>query len=261
MESYLKCQLKKPTRYVFINIFLSFTIFIIFQHLTTPVFGKDVVYDVPNHVLMEQKKFVKFGLTTDNFRAYVDMIADETNTLIQKELSPQNCPRDSRGWGCFHAFKKLAELTILTASRTLQGKEVRSNLDKSFAQLYQDLDGGFTPINFLFPNLPLPSYWRRDRAQQKMSDFYVNIIEKRRSQNQEVCVIVVYILLEITKPSFQHEHDMIAALVDQQYKDGRNLSDREIAHIMIALLMAGQHTSSATSSWTLLHLADSPEVA
>ncbi|KAF8754120.1 cytochrome P450 [Rhizoctonia solani] len=197
-----------------------------YTHLTTPVFGKDVVYDVPNHVLMEQKKFVKFGLTTENFRAYVDMIVDETeNNMIRKELSLKTA----------HAIPR--------AGGASMRKEVRSNLDKSFAQLYQDLDGGFTPINFLFPNLPLPSYWRRDRAQQKMSDFYVNIIEKRKTQSQG------------------DEHDMIAALLNQNYKDGRALSDREVAHIMIALLMAGQHTSSATSSWALLHLADCPEVA
>ncbi|KAJ6613045.1 hypothetical protein B0H10DRAFT_1806341, partial [Mycena sp. CBHHK59/15] len=42
-----------------------------YTHLTTPVFGKDVVYDVPNEVFMQQKKFVKFGLSTENFRAYV----------------------------------------------------------------------------------------------------------------------------------------------------------------------------------------------
>lgn len=27
-----------------------------YTHLTTPVFGEGVVYDVPNHILMEQKK-------------------------------------------------------------------------------------------------------------------------------------------------------------------------------------------------------------
>ena len=27
-----------------------------YTHLTTPVFGTDVVYDCPNHKLMEQKK-------------------------------------------------------------------------------------------------------------------------------------------------------------------------------------------------------------
>lgn len=53
---------------------------------------------------------------------------------------------------------------------------------------------------------------------------------------------------------------MLASLMEQKYKDGRTPSDREIAHIMIAILMAGQHTSSATSSWTLLHLAARPDV-
>jgi sterol 14alpha-demethylase len=53
---------------------------------------------------------------------------------------------------------------------------------------------------------------------------------------------------------------MLAALMDQSYKDGRTLGDRELAHIMIALLMAGQHTSSATSSWALLHSAKRPDI-
>lgn len=58
----------------------------------------------------------------------------------------------------------------------------------------------------------------------------------------------------------QGDVDMLAALMDQKYKSGRTLSDREIAHIMIALLMAGQHTSSATSAWALLHAAARPDV-
>lgn len=53
---------------------------------------------------------------------------------------------------------------------------------------------------------------------------------------------------------------MIASLMDQKYRSGKVLQDHEIAHIMIALLMAGQHTSSATGSWLLLHLADNPDV-
>jgi sterol 14alpha-demethylase len=53
---------------------------------------------------------------------------------------------------------------------------------------------------------------------------------------------------------------MIAALMEQKYRDGRPLADHEIAHIMIALLMAGQHTSSTSGSWTLLHLAANPDV-
>ncbi len=53
---------------------------------------------------------------------------------------------------------------------------------------------------------------------------------------------------------------MIAALIKQTYRDGTPLKDHEIAHILIALLMAGQHTSSATGSWALLHIAENPDV-
>ncbi|KAF8639410.1 hypothetical protein AX17_001501 [Amanita inopinata Kibby_2008] len=215
-----------------------------YTHLTTPVFGKDVVYDVPNEKFMEQKKFVKVGLSTDNFRIYVGMIEEEVENYMRHDISFDLFQRnDINEWGHFDVSKVLAEITILTASRTLQGKEVRSGLDKSFSQLYNDLDGGFTPLNFLFPNLPLESYRKRDAAQQKMSQFYIDIIQKRREGGDD------------------YDHDMLAALMQQTYRNGTLLKDHEIAHIMIALLMAGQHTSSATGSWTLLHLAHNPEVA
>ena len=54
---------------------------------------------------------------------------------------------------------------------------------------------------------------------------------------------------------------MIAALMQQKYRSGRSLTDTEIAHMMIAILMGGQHTSSATSSWAFLHLGHRPDVA
>ncbi|KDQ19313.1 hypothetical protein BOTBODRAFT_27902 [Botryobasidium botryosum FD-172 SS1] len=215
-----------------------------YTHLTTPVFGKEVVYDVPNPVFMEQKRFVKCGLTIENFREYVGFIEDEVEEMLAKNESFVTYRSgDTTRWGSFHALRTLAELTICTASRTLQGREVRASLSgREFAEMYSDLDGGFTPINLMFPSLPLPSYRRRDRAQQAMSDFYVNILNKREAGDND------------------HDHDMLAALAEQRYKNGRKLSKREIAHIMIALLMAGQHTSSATSSWALLHLASRPDV-
>ncbi|KAG7530997.1 hypothetical protein FFLO_04668 [Filobasidium floriforme] len=208
-----------------------------YTHLTTPVFGKGVVYDCPNEMLMQQKRMVKFGLSTENFKSYVPLIKKEATDFMNNELKPV-----AGEWKQAHALHSMAELTILTASATLQGKEVRGKLDKTFARRYEALDGGFTPINFMFPNLPLPSYKKRDKAQREMSEFYQEIIRGRREGGAD------------------HDHDMIAALMSSAYRDGTPLSDSDIAHMMIALLMAGQHTSSATSSWTLLHLADRPDV-
>ena len=130
---------------------------------------------------MEQKKFVKVGLSQDNMRAYVGMIEDEVSQYLRKEPSFRVFQmNDVNEWGQFDALKVTQEMTILTATHTLQGKEVRSGMDATWAQLYTDLDGGFTPLNFLFPNLPLESYRKRDRAQKKMADFYVNIVRARK---------------------------------------------------------------------------------
>jgi len=215
-----------------------------YTHLTTPVFGKDVVFDLacPPAKFMEQKKFIKVGLTVDNFRTHVGMVEDEVEKFFKTD--PAFKAYHTGEWGSFDVTDTLAQITILTASRTLQGAEVRSKLDKTFASLYADLDGGFTPLNFMAPNLPLPSYRRRDRANAKLSEFYIDIIKKRRAT-----------------PADEHAPDMITALITQNYRNGVPLPDHEIAHILIALLMAGQHTSSASGSWALLHIASKPEIS
>lgn len=136
----------------------------------------------------------------------------------------------------------MAQITLFTASLFLQGKEVREKLDTTFAALYHDLDDGFQPINFMLLWFPLPQNRRRDRAQKKMTQLYTEIINARRSP-------------EAKKDS----EDMLWALMDSSYKDGLPMPDNEIAHMMIALLMAGQHNTSAASCWVMLHLAAQPE--
>nr|BAK20185.1 cytochrome P450 [Postia placenta] len=216
----------------------------VYGPLTTPVFGKDVVYDCPNEVLMEQKKFVKVSLTTDKFRDYIGMVDDEVTQFLSTDPAFRTYQMDDiNEWGSFSVYKTLAEMTILTAARTLQGKEIRENMTKGFAELYADLDHGLTPLHWMFSNLPLPSYRKRDVAHEKMSQFYQNILRNRRNNNVG-CV-----------------DDVMASLMNQTYRDGRPIPDHEIAHMMIALLMAGQHTSSSTTSWVLLHLADRPDIA
>ncbi|CAI2177480.1 10438_t:CDS:2 [Funneliformis geosporum] len=205
-----------------------------YKSLTVPVFGKGVVYDVHNSVLMEQKKFVKSGLSNENLRAYVPMIEMETKNYFSR----WNKTSDIQD-----IHKATAELIIMTASRCLLGDEVRSKLDESFAQIFHDLDGGFKPINFLFEDLPLQSNKLRDVAHVKMRHFFMNIMKDRREKG-------------VTDRT-----DIMQYLTTNcQYKNGRKLSDEESAHIMIAMLMAGQHTSSTTTAWALLYLAAQPNL-
>ena len=86
---------------------------------------------------MEQKKFVKYGLRNENFVKYVHQIEEEVLNFMNTDASFRIYGmNDINEWGRFHVFKTFAEITILTAARTLQGKEVRENMDKSFAQRY-----------------------------------------------------------------------------------------------------------------------------
>lgn len=209
----------------------------IYSPLTTPVFGKDVVYDCPNSKLMEQKKFVKFGLTTEALRSYVDMMVEETNAFTKEKWGDVKK-------GTFEVLPTMEELTIYTASRSLQGPEVRNRFDSSFAKLYHDLDMGFSPVNFMLPWAPLPHNRARDIAHNKMVDLYMSIIQDRKDNPEKA----------------KGTNDMITNLMGCNYKNGKPIPDLEIAHMMIALLMAGQHSSASTSSWILLRLSSRPEM-
>ncbi|KAI9201870.1 cytochrome P450 [Polychytrium aggregatum] len=205
-----------------------------YRKLTAPVFGREVVYDVPNPVFMEQKKFIKDSLTTAAFREYISIIAQETNDFLDS-WAPKS---DS-----FEIFPAMAELTIRTASHCLMGSDVRSKLHSEVAIHYKHLDEGFAPINVFFEWLPLPAYIRRDHANREMTKLFLDIMKDRRTNNKS------------------DNYDVLQNLMNSSYKDGKPLTDMEAARLMIALLMAGQHTSSTTTTWILLHLAQNPKIA
>ncbi|KAK4193430.1 cytochrome P450 [Podospora australis] len=208
----------------------------IYTVLTTPVFGKDVVYDCPNSKLMEQKKFMKIALTTEAFRSYVPIISDEVTSYFKR--TP-----DFKGQsGVVNICPKMAQITIFTASHALQGKDIRDQFDEKLADLYHDLDMGFSPINFMLHWAPLPWNNRRDHAQRTVAKIYMDTIKRRRA-NPET-----------------EAQDMMFHLMNSSYKNGVQVPDHEISHMMIALLMAGQHSSSSTSAWIMLRLASRPDI-
>src|SRR4051812_38215277 len=59
---------------------------------------------------------------------------------------------------------------------------------------------------------------------------------------------------------FQSDSDLIQALIEQSYRDGTPLPDNHIAHMLIAVLFGGQHTSATTSTWAILEMARKPEL-
>lgn len=183
---------------------------------------------------------MKFGLSQEALEAYVPLIEQEVEQYIKMSS------RFKGTSGTIDLGATMAEITIFTAGRTLQGDEVRAKLTSEFADLYHDLDLGFSPINFMLPWAPLPHNRKRDVAHARMREIYLDIINERRQQ----------VAAGINQG--HQAKDMIWHLMDCVYRDGTPIPDKEIAHMMITLLMAGQHSSSAISCWILLRLASEP---
>jgi sterol 14-demethylase len=129
----------------------------------------------------------------------------------------------------------LSDLIILTASRCLMGREVREHLFDRVADLFHDLDMGMQPISVIFPYLPIAAHRKRDSSRAELAKIFTKIIRARKASG---------------KP----EPDVLQAFIDARYKDGRVLSEDQITGMLIAVLFAGQHTSSITSTWTGLFL-------
>lgn len=208
----------------------------VYGPLTVPVFGKGVIYDVDNARLMDQKRLLKEGFTSSSLRAYVPQFVKETEHFIATSPAFRNSSS-----GFVDISSVFAEISLYTAAGSLQGAEVRASLDSTFGQLYRHLDDGFAPINFMLPWLPIPINIRRNRAQRAMAALYMDIITKRRATGNA-----------------DSSSDMLWAIMGAHYKDGTPLTDPEIANLMIALLMGGQHNTASSGTWIMLELAHQP---
>ncbi|KAI0876674.1 14-alpha sterol demethylase Cyp51A [Hypoxylon argillaceum] len=192
---------------------------------------------------MEQKRFVKFGLTPRVLEAYVPLIEREVLDYLAANFVGVR--------GKLNVATAMSEITLFTAARSLQGAEVRAKLTASFAGLYHDLDMGFQPINPIMPWAPLPQNRRRDAAHLKMQAVYMDLINDRRRAREA----------SKAAGSSGEEPDMISHLMTCTYKNGQVIPDKEIANMMITLLMGGQHSSSSASAWIIHRLASQPSIA
>lgn len=124
---------------------------------------------------MPQRKIIGKGLSKARFRQYVPMIEEETRQYFEHFWG------DS-GEACLH--KTFNEVTVLTSTCCLQGKEIREQVDE-FTKLYWIMDKSLDSLSFFFPTVPFPNQFNRDRARRRIDVIFKKIIAKRREQPAE----------------------------------------------------------------------------
>ena len=136
----------------------------------------------------------------------------------------------------------LSELIVLTASRCLLGREIRETLFSEVTTLVHDLDKGIVPLSVFFPYAPIEAHRKRDKARKELAAIFDKVIQGRRESGAV-------------------EPDVLQTFIDARYKDGSRLSNDQVLGMLIAVLFAGQHTSSITSTWTgLLSIANKERI-
>lgn len=198
-----------------------------------PTFGPGVVYDVNHKIRAEQFRMFGEALKTENLNKYLPLFKMETIDFFSKW----------KGSEVVDLCKELSQLTTLTASRTLLGREIREQLFAKVSDLLHDLDSGMVPISVFAPYLPIPCHRKRDESRLKLKAIFDRVIQQRRASQMQ-------------------EDDMLQHFINSQYlrcNEGRFLNDDEIGGLLIAALFAGQHTSSVTSTWTGYFLISHPD--
>lgn len=198
--------------------------------LMTPIFGKGIAYDAEPDIMDEQLAFFVPALRKQRMDTYAEQMRLETLRYVEQ-------------WGDEGEIDLLDmtnELTMYISSRCLLCVEFRDYLNAEFSQLYQDLELGVAPLAYYFPNAPVPAFIRRDKARKRMGELIGQIVADRKRTNS------------------QHE-DFLQTLMDARYKDGKPLSDDEIAGLLLAIVFAGHHTSAVLAAWTGIELLQHPQ--
>jgi sterol 14alpha-demethylase len=199
----------------------------------TPIFGKGVVFDATPE--RRKEMLHNSALRGDHMKGHAARIEKEVRRMIA----------DWGDSGEIDLLDFFSELTIYTSTACLIGVKFREEIDHRFGEYYHGLERGTDPLCYVDPYLPIESFQIRDAARKKLVGLVQEIMANRIAN----------------PPASKADRDMLDVLVTVKDDDGKlRFSADEITGMFISLMFAGHHTSSGTSSWTMIELIRHPDV-
>ncbi|KAL6841655.1 hypothetical protein ACP4OV_028594 [Aristida adscensionis] len=190
---------------------------------TVPIFGKEIGYAVDAPTRNEQNRFYLDALKPSKLRCHVGPMLQEVEDYFAQW----------REQGKVDLKQELDQLLMVISSRCLLGKQVREMMmfSEVFSLFHELVENSLRLTSIFFPYAPFPANRRRDKARARLSEIFAEIVRSCKRFN----------IVEV---------DVLQNLINSKYKDGRHTTEAEVTGLIIALIFAGKHTSSATSTWT-----------
>lgn len=190
------------------------------------IFG-EVSLAAPPELYQLQRPILYIPFKGEKMAGYVQVMQHE----IQAWLA---------GLGAAGEFELTGQLNTLVqnvAAHAFMGKAFRDQAGRDFWELYAVLGAALDPL--LPPNLPLPKFFRRDRAKAQLAALVGPILAERRAHPERYA-------------------DTLQDLVQARYADGQPVDDDLVLNIVLALMFAGHETTAGQAAWTIIRLLQNP---
>jgi len=189
----------------------------------------EVLFIANHDEYLRQRPFTVQAFRREKMAQYLEVMCRET----QKWL-------DTLGeTGEVEIVEATGRLAQSIAGSALMGDRFQAEAGREFWDLYADLGRGLDAL--LPPNLPLPKFWRRDRAKARMAAILEPILDERRTHPEQY-------------------DDFLQDFVNARYADNDEpMSDDVLLNLMLALMFAGHETTAGQAAWNVILLLKHPE--
>lgn len=199
-----------------------------------PVFGEGVGYGASYGRMREQLNFLAEELTISKFQNFVPAIQHEVRTFMKENWKEET--------GTINILEDMSAMIINTACQCLFGDDLRRKLNaREFSDLLAEMESALVPPAVFLPSLmklPTPTAKKCRDARNRLQSVLGTIVEERQKEGS----------------SDSNTSDLLNGLMNAVYRDGTPMSLHEVCGMIVAAMFAGQHTSTITTTWTLLHL-------
>lgn len=191
------------------------------------MFG-EVLFLAPHDEYLRQRPLVQELFKREKMLHYVDVMQE----VVQAWLD---------GLGDSGEIELTSEIGVLVqevAGNCFLGPEVHQAVGREFWDLYSDVGKALDPL--LPPNLPLPKFFKRDKAKARMTEILRPIIAERRTNPDKY-------------------NDFLQDIINKEGADGQPVDEELVRNLLVALMFAGHETTAGQAAWTIILLLKHPD--
>lgn len=195
------------------------------------IFGEGLLVS-DGELWQRHRRLMQPAFTQERIAAYGATAVEETARMLSTWKD-----KDTRD-----IHREMSQLTVKVIAKTLFGVnviatalEICDALDAIMLQYYRQLQ-----TSFLLPSwVPTPTNHRANRAAKRLKEIVAEIVQQRRQSPQG---------------------DLLSGLLLTQDHEDYQLSVAELCDEVMTMLLAGYETTASALTWTLMLLAQNPDV-